>query len=119
MMNNDHEVLSSATIEQRRREMQDIGGIVWLIDLFLSELPNYENELKQAITTKDSNALYLAAHKFRGSCSNLGATAMVELSKELETLGQKGDMEPATVIMANSLDIEIQRLKEALEQERE
>jgi len=119
MLNKDHEVLSSATVEQRRREMKDIGGIVWLIDLFLSELPNYENELKQAITTEDSHALYLAAHKFRGSCSNLGATAMVELCKELETLGQKGDMKPATVIMANSLDTEIQRLKQALEQERE
>lgn len=118
MLDNNHEVLSSATLEQRRQEMKDIGGIVWLIDLFLTELPNYENELKQAITTEDSNALYLAAHKFRGSCSNLGATAMVELCKELETLGRKGDIKQASVIMSDSLDSEIERLKQALEQER-
>jgi HPt (histidine-containing phosphotransfer) domain-containing protein len=118
MLDNNHEVLSSATLEQRRQEMKDIGGIAWLIDLFLSELPNYENELKQAITTKDSDALYLAAHKFRGSCSNLGATAMVELCKELETLGRNGDIEQASVIMSDSLDNEIERLKQALEQER-
>ena len=79
----NNEVLSSTILAKKRHEMRERGGVNWLIDLFIDEFPNYLNELQQAITTNDGEALFLAAHKFKGSCSNLGAVGMVALCKKI------------------------------------
>ena len=114
----DNNVLSLTTLASKRQEMINRGGVNWLIDLFINELPNYINELQQAITAGDGEALYLAAHKFRGSSSNLGAIGMIALCKQLEALGRAGDIEQATLVMENDMDREIKRLTEALKEEK-
>jgi PAS domain S-box-containing protein len=112
-----HEVLSATKLEQMRKDMKG-RSIAWLIDLFLRELPNYINELNKAIQTKEGENLYLAAHKFKGSCSNLGAMSMVELCKQLEILGRAGDLEPAAQIVIHQVPQAAQHLAEALQQEK-
>ena len=115
----NNEVLSSTILAKKRHEMRERGGVNWLIDLFIDELPNYLNELQQAITTNDGEALFLAAHKFKGSCSNLGAVGMVALCKKLEGLGRAGDIQQATVLMEKDMNFGIKQLKEALELEKQ
>ncbi len=115
----DNNVLSATTFISKRLEMKDRDGINWLIDLFINELPNYQTDLQQALTAGDGEALFLAAHKFKGSCSNLGAVSMVALCKRLEVLGRASDLEPATIVMENELLKEITLLKKALEQEKQ
>jgi len=112
-----HEVLSATKLEQMRKDMKG-RSITWLIDLFIKELPNYINELNTAIQTKEGENLYLAAHKFKGSCSNLGAMSMVELCKQLEILGRAGDLEPAAQIVIHQIPQVAQHLTEALQQEK-
>jgi CheY-like chemotaxis protein len=114
----DDNVLSAATITHLRKEMKD-RGIGWLIDLFINELPKYIEALQQAITNDDGEALYLAAHKFKGSCSNMGAVGMVNLCRELETLGRAGEIQQAARMMTNEVNQEIERLKTAFEQEKQ
>jgi HPt (histidine-containing phosphotransfer) domain-containing protein len=77
------------------------------------------NELQQAITANDGEALYLAAHKFKGSCSNLGAVGMVALCKKLEVRGRAGDIQQAIVLMENDMNLGMKQLKEALELEKQ
>jgi HPt (histidine-containing phosphotransfer) domain-containing protein len=115
----DHEVLSSTALAKKRHEMKQRRGISWLIDLFIGELPNYINELQQAITANDGEALFLAAHKFKGSCSNLGAVGMVALCKQLEALGRAGEIVKASSLLENEVKKEIQWLKEAFEVEKQ
>jgi PAS domain S-box-containing protein len=112
-----HEILSSTKLEQMRKDMKG-RSITWLIDLFLKELPNYINELNKAIQTNEGENLYLAAHKFKGGCSNLGAIGMVELCKQLEILGRAGDLEQATQIVIHQIPPAAQQLTEALQQEK-
>ncbi|OQW95736.1 MAG: hypothetical protein BWK79_01405, partial [Beggiatoa sp. IS2] len=64
-------------------------GIGWLIDLYLQELPHYFAEIQSALEANDDKALYLAAHKFKGSSANLGAQQIVSLCRELEALSRR------------------------------
>jgi CheY-like chemotaxis protein/HPt (histidine-containing phosphotransfer) domain-containing protein len=116
MSNND--VISTEVLANMRQEMKN-RGINWLIDLFLKELPNYLNNLRQAVESSDGEKLYLAAHKFKGSCTNLGAIKMVALCQQLEMFGKNNELQQATQIVNEQLDQESQRLREALEQEKQ
>ena len=111
------EILSTTKLEQMRKDMKG-RSIAWLIDLFIKELPNYINELNKAIQTNEGETLYLAAHKFKGGCSNLGAIGMVDLCKQLEILGRAGDLEQAAQIVIHQIPPAVQQLTEALQQEK-
>ena len=112
------QVLSQAKLTQIREEMKT-RGIVWILDLFLRELPNYLNNLKEAIANGDGEGLYLAAHKFKGSCSNVGAEGIVALCKQLEILGHANELQTANQLIEKELEQEIKRLEQAIFQEKE
>ncbi len=82
-------------LEDMRNNMKG-HDVKWLIKLFMQELPNYLNELQKAIADQDGEALYLAAHKFKGATSILGAHRVVELCKNLEKYGRAGTLSDAT-----------------------
>ena len=85
----------------------------------LDNMPNYLESLRQAIDSSDGEKLYNAAHKFKGSCTNLGAVSMVTLCQRLETLGRAGDIQQAALIVTHEMENEGQRLQRALEQEKQ
>lgn len=114
----DNNVLSRTTLALKRQEMKDRGGINWLIDLFINEVPNYLNELQQALASGDGETLYLAAHKFKGSSSNLGAIALVDICKQVETLARAEKIEQVAFLITNELPQEAKRLMEVLEREK-
>ncbi|MCK5876728.1 MAG: Hpt domain-containing protein [Candidatus Marithrix sp.] len=110
--------LAPAMLANKRQEMQDRGGVNWLIDLFISELPNYIQELKLAIDINDGEELYLAAHKFKGGCSSMGADDLMTTCKQLELLGKEGNLTEATIIVEEKIPEKIKLLITALEQEK-
>jgi len=114
----ENSVLSAMVFSQMRREMRSTD-IEWLIDLFLNEIPRYMNELEQSIINQDSEALYFAAHKFKGSSANVGAEYIVNICKTLEILGKSNDMEKATKIVHNDLKYAIESVKQALTLEKQ
>jgi HPt (histidine-containing phosphotransfer) domain-containing protein len=115
----DDNVLSPTILAFKREEMKESGGINWLINLFLDELPNYVNQLQQAIASRDAETLFLVAHKFKGSCYNIGAVGMITLCKQLEELGRAVDMEKAAAIVESDVEKEVGRLRNALELEKQ
>ena len=110
-------ILSPTMLASKRLEMQDRGGVNWLIDLFISEFPNYLQELQLAIDIKDGDELYLAAHKFKGACSSMGADDLVETCKQLEILGKNNNLAEASMVI-KEVPKKIELLIAALEQDK-
>ncbi|MDM8566780.1 Hpt domain-containing protein [Candidatus Halobeggiatoa sp. HSG11] len=115
---NKTKILAPAMLASKRQEMQDRDGVNWLIDLFINELPNYAKELKLAIDINDGEELYLAAHKFKGACSSMGANDLEEFCKQLESLGKENSLAKASQILEEEMSKKIALLIAALEQEK-
>jgi HPt (histidine-containing phosphotransfer) domain-containing protein len=86
--------LNHALLDNMRKEMRG-RGINWLLDLYLRELPNYLNEIWGALEADSGEQLYLAAHKFKGGSSNLGAQQVVELCKLFEQSAKQTHLKTA------------------------
>lgn len=108
-------VLNLELLEQMRKDMRN-RGINWLIDVFLNELPNYAQALKEVVSQQGNTGelLYMQAHKFKGGCKNLGALRMVALCEHLENLAKQTLLHEAELVLSRELDSEIIRLQEAL-----
>ncbi len=63
-----------------------------LVDAFLHKSPDDLRQLREAVAAGDSEAVRRAAHGFKSSCANMGATKLAELCKELEQAGRAADL---------------------------
>ena len=64
-----------------------------LIDLYLSDAPTQMQALERAVSSQDTSAVSVAAHKLKGSCGNVGAEGLVTLCQKLEASGKAGRIE--------------------------
>lgn len=76
-----------------------------LIQVFTGTTPAMLQELQQQLTAQDAHAFGQTAHKLKGSCVSLGASAMAEICA---TLQHKGEQQNLT--QAASLVLELQQL---------
>lgn len=60
-----------------------------LLDTFLSDSDERLRSLQEAHKVADTQILRLAAHSFKGSCSNMGAPLLAELCKQLEEVARR------------------------------
>jgi HPt (histidine-containing phosphotransfer) domain-containing protein len=60
-----------------------------LLDTFLADSEERMRLLRLAEQAADGQGLRLAAHSFKGSCSNMGATLLAGLCKQLEEVGRR------------------------------
>ncbi len=76
--------------------LERLGGeealIPRFISLFRNGLLKNLQELEQAITADDSEAVRVAAHTIKGSCGNIGAMQMRETASTLEAAAKAGDI---------------------------
>ncbi|KFX70200.1 histidine kinase [Pseudomonas taeanensis MS-3] len=81
--------------------LQDIMGDEYavLLETFLADSEERLRLLRQAEMTADAQSLRLAAHSFKGSCSNMGALLLAGLCKELEDIGQRQALPEAPVLL--------------------
>ncbi|MCV6636613.1 PAS domain S-box protein [Candidatus Albibeggiatoa sp. nov. NOAA] len=110
-------IVDTKSLDVLRQEMKG-RGIGWLVDLYLGELPNYLSELDTAVDKKDTESIYLAAHKFKGGSANLGAQQVVQLCKLIETKAREKDMVAISNLMEHTSPI-VEQLKQALAVEKE
>jgi histidine phosphotransfer protein HptB len=66
-----------------------------LLDTFLIDSEERLLVLRQAERAADAQSLRLAAHSFKGSCSNMGALMLAGLCKQLEEAGRREQLEQA------------------------
>ncbi len=84
----DHSVLSAL-----RDVMEDEFPV--LLDTFLADSAERLRQIRQAHAAADSQALRLAAHSFKGSCSNMGALELAGLCKQLEDMARRDQLSDA------------------------
>ncbi len=91
----------------------DRGFLLELIDIFLGETPRLLGNMREALATRDSAELELAAHSLKGSAGNFAAPALYELSRRLERMGHDGDFTEGAETFA-ALEAEMERLRGGL-----
>jgi two-component system sensor histidine kinase/response regulator len=72
-----------ARVRTFRDEYPDV--VDQLVDLFLTSTPPMLAELRDAADRGDHDELQRTAHKLKGSCQSIGATAMATLCRAVET----------------------------------
>ena len=88
-----------------------------LIGLFLEDTPQRIEAIRAAIAAGDARELWQAAHAVKGSCGNMGAKPMANISLQLETLGKAGSIENADQLLAK-LEYEFSRVRAVLHEEK-
>ncbi len=108
-------LLDLKMLGEMRRKLSS-GQIKGIIELYLQELPSYLSKLERAMISKNSENLYLAAHKFKGASTILGAQRIVALCQLLCSFGREEKLDKATEALAR-LKTELVALKRALEEQ--
>ncbi|SFO87411.1 Hpt domain-containing protein [Pseudomonas borbori] len=77
--------------------LQDVMGDEYplLLDTYLADSEERLRLLRQALHEADAQSLRLAAHSFKGSCSNMGAPMLTALCKQLEEVGRRESLAEA------------------------
>jgi two-component system, sensor histidine kinase and response regulator len=71
-----------------------------LIEIFLETAPRDIEKAGGALRSSQAADLEDAAHKLKGSCSNLGAARLRDLCQQLEKLGREGSLQNAPELLA-------------------
>jgi len=86
-----------------------------LIDDFLTEANEIVATLHKSLAEQDAASFHRAAHTLKSSGGYMGATALCTLSRELETIGNTGDITAAsTAEKLEQLIAEFQQVRAAL-----
>lgn len=72
-----------------------------LIEMFLADTEDRFAALESAIIEENGQQLNRTAHSIKGSCANMGATALQTLALELEALGSENRFDEAPELFKN------------------
>lgn len=70
-----------------------------LLDTFLVDSEERQRHIHEAMAAADAQALRLAAHSFKGSCSNMGAPMLAGLCKQLEEAARRERLDEAPTLV--------------------
>ncbi|MFB2919566.1 response regulator [Aerosakkonema funiforme] len=97
-----------------------------VIDCFLEDVPQLLQAIQTAVEIGDWRTLIRAAHTLKSTSATLGAATLAELSRQLEALGQNGNLEQASAIALPArtgnqslINLEYEAVKAALQIERQ
>lgn len=88
-----------------------------LLDTFLADSVERLRQIQQAVAVTDSQALRLAAHSFKGSCSNMGAPVLALLCKQLEDIARREQLADAPKVILQ-IEQEFLIVRDLLQDER-
>jgi two-component system sensor histidine kinase/response regulator len=84
-----------------------------LAQIFIEQRPAMIDELRRAVSSKDSASLRRAAHTLKGSVAIFGARHAVELAAQLEQAGREGRHQGTERVLA-ALEEELDHVHQAL-----
>ncbi|MBP8184351.1 MAG: Hpt domain-containing protein [Pseudomonas sp.] len=89
--------LDTAVLETLRDVMEDEYSL--LLETFLLDSEERLRLLLETSASGDAQAMRLAAHSFKGSCSNMGAVLLASLCKELEELARRERLDVSAEVL--------------------
>jgi len=99
----------------RAAALERIGGdeelLVEIIDLYLEDSPRVREALRAAAVAGDSEGVWKAAHRLKGSVGSLSAQPSFEAARALEMSGREGTVDEELLAQ---LEAELDRLERAL-----
>jgi len=87
--NASSEVWDKAAAMKRVRGKEE--RLVYLVELFVSDMPKRMDELREALHKQDLQAVMETAHAVKGISANLGALKLTETAADIEQLGEAMD----------------------------
>lgn len=82
-----------------------------LVEVYLDDTAMRLRALQAAVESGDVTAMRKNAHQLKGSSANIGATALCELARQIERLGQSNNVAGAAELVAE-LRRELARLQQ-------
>lgn len=64
-----------------------------LAEMFIDGLPEQMSSIKDAVDSRDSNALEKSAHKLKGAVANFGNNTVFKAASSLEMMGRENRLE--------------------------
>jgi CheY-like chemotaxis protein/HPt (histidine-containing phosphotransfer) domain-containing protein len=110
--------LDPAALERLRTLAQATTPALFaqVVEAFRTDAAKYLGALDDAAARNDRVSLQRTAHALRGASLNVGATAMAEVSRQLETVEEAGGLADIAPLLAQ-LESAFQRVKAELERE--
>ena len=87
-----------------------------VVTLFDADAGSILEELHRDVTAGNAEGVRLAAHRFKSGSANLGALRLARFARELESLGQKGELQGAALLLGE-MEIELTRVQNILREE--
>ena len=84
-----------------------------VVAAYVDDTPQHLRTLRQAIAGLDAGSLRKVAHSLKSSSANVGAEALAQMCKEMETLGRTDTTEGAAVILTD-MEQEFQAVRHSL-----
>ncbi|HEX2148817.1 MAG TPA: Hpt domain-containing protein [Actinomycetota bacterium] len=72
------------------------GFLARIATVFLDDADRRLEQMDRALESSDPEAVVMAAHTLKGSCSYLGAVRLAELCRAFEERADKGNLEAGT-----------------------
>ncbi len=94
----DDEAVIDVLVLDKIRALQQPGRsdiISRVVNLFLDVTPSLIRKLHQAIISNDGEGVREAAHSIKSSSANVGALQLSKKCREMEVLGEQGDVDAA------------------------
>ncbi|MCH8496914.1 MAG: Hpt domain-containing protein [Marinobacter sp.] len=99
-------------------ELREVMGEEFnvLLETFINDSAQRINALHSALHSEDADALGKAAHSFKGSSMNIGATQLGHLCLKVETAGRQGDLTGVESVIADITEefAQVRHLLEAM-----
>lgn len=95
------------------RTGQDEELLAEVTTLFLDDVPERLQELREALTAGEAQRLERVAHGIKGAAANLAAEATRSAAATLEQVGKAADLDEAAAVLTK-LEEEVERLRAVL-----
>ncbi len=81
------------------RTMDDIDLARTIVEAFMEEIPVWLDDLREQIARGDAELAGRQAHKIKGAAANTGCAAMSAIAADMQTAGERGQMETIIALM--------------------
>lgn len=92
---------------------EDDSFVAELFDSYVNTHARCTSGMREAIAAHDADALRRHAHTLKGASSNVGASHLAELAKELQQRGEEGRLDGAEA-WVEAIAVEFERVLEAV-----